>query len=220
MISHFIYLLLLFPFVLCASNKPGLDQAESIDAKIDNLARRITQNPLADKELQTRAMTVLESLKPARSCDFVATSALIDSCQSLETFEGGEETLEEVRKKFAVSLAVCDLEGAKAPIPPQCAMFTTHDCKRPSTGTGFFSRRAKRHEVDSESKACIKETTTKQLEDCLSALHAISQSWTSYNHALYNVRAVCHASRHLVEKGKIIERFINLMFFLDCFNKQ
>jgi hypothetical protein len=202
---------LIFILVLClvhtaiASTRHNSVPSQSTRAG-DSLALRMLQYPVYDPEVYSQAIVILESLRSAPSCHRAATISLIDSCQSLETSEGGNTLLSEVREKYAARLAMCELMGAKVQLPSQCEIFTMSErhCKRKNSGS-LMSKFRRASNIEHESTAaCFAETSLAHLNHCLGAIHNKPQWWTSYSNALQNVLIVCQASRGAVEQGKQI----------------
>jgi hypothetical protein len=134
----------------------------------------------------------------------MATLTLINSCQSLERSSSAEIELSEIREEYATRLAMCELMGAKVTVPSQCDRFVPHDggCKR-KRAFAFLDKLRSEEPTDSIDKTCYRDVSPVQVKQCLGALHARPQWWTSYSNALQNVVVVCQASRSAIEKGKL-----------------
>ena len=169
--------------------------------RVEDLASILFQQAVQKDEIFAHAITILDSLKSAPSCNRLAAVSLVDSCSSLERFRDGETSLAEEREKYAARLAMCELMGAKIVIPHQCSYFApaTDGCpKQHAMGFKNMWRRGSGY----NQTQCFREVSTSQMKNCLAALHERPQWWTSYSNALQNVLVVCQASRNGVEKGK------------------
>jgi hypothetical protein len=153
-------------------------------------------------------------MEAAPSCHRMATLTLINSCQSLERSKTAEVALTEVREEYATRLAICEFMGAKVAFPPQCNLFVPQDrgCKRRFSFSLWDRPRGDSASSQFTGDACYRDVSSAQVKQCLSALHARPQWWTSYSNALQNVVVVCQASRSSIEKGKLDGE---LMRFLD-----
>lgn len=112
-----------------------------------------------------------------------ATSNLLTTCQTLEVPQSSSETaIEDVRSMYAAQLAICEIEGAGAPIPANCQF----NVPASLTSDHAFLKKG-----------------SKQLERCLGTLESRPQWWTSYSNNKQNAILLCQAARVGIDKGKI-----------------
>lgn len=152
-------------------------------------------------EVYANAIAILDKMDKSPSCQRLATLTLIESCQSLEVSPSSEVELFEIRSEYGIRLALCEMEGA-AKIPSECTDFLPSDCSIRKSFGGFF-RGSKKTRETSNSKVCYTEVTTRQIEQCRSALYGTAQDWTSYSNKMQSIDVVCQASRNAIEQGKV-----------------
>lgn len=183
------------------------DLLKSTDApsRID-LASELHHASINQPEFST-ALRIIQNYESSPSCNRFAIHSLIKSCQSLEASsqeppKGGsiEVVLEEVKSEFAARLAICELTGANAAIPPQCSRLIPSHAHCQSSGLGGFFRGTKTRK-GGEHELCYPGLTAQQFDQCLRGLESRAQWWTSYSNARQNAVVVCQASRHAIERG-------------------
>jgi hypothetical protein len=168
-----------------------------IDA-ISSLGSRARNQDTIFKE----AIQLLDSLNSSPSCHRIAATRLVVSCQA---FSGGKdrthtdspETMDLVRSVYAARLAICEIEGAGAAIPPSCLPVTASP--PPQKGRfGFVSRHKSSDNVSDEMPREV-------LEGCLRTLESRPQWWTSYSNSRQNALVICQASRIETEKEELLD---------------
>ena len=170
--------------------------------------------PVQQREIFSHALRIIHSMESSPSCNRLAALTLINSCQSLEmSAKGssnaktkGELILDEVKSEYAVRLAVCELNGAKANIPRECAGFipSSYAC-----GKFRFRSLFTRQESRSHDELCYPEAAGSQVRQCLQALESRPQWWTSYSNAKQNAVVMCQASRDAIERGMSVNFLID-----------
>lgn len=149
----------------------------------------------------TEAVQLLESMKSAPSCNRLAATKLVTSCQSI----GGKGsslgtdnyvTLERIRSLYATRLAICELDGAGASIPPSCSPIAVPSPQKRS----FFGFPGKY-----KSQGDIEDIPQHLLESCLKSLESRPQWWTSYSNSRQNSLVICQAARIEGEKEELLE---------------
>lgn len=160
-------------------------------------------------EVFTHALGVIQTLQRAPSCNRLATATLIDSCRTLEAVDdrsphGPNHALDQVKSAFAARLAVCELSGAHASIPPQCQAMAPRE--RPGPDRSFKcmlpnSDCAAKVITARRSGTYYERVGQKQMTQCLAALESKPQWWTSYSNARQNAISICHASRLEADRG-------------------
>lgn len=148
----------------------------------------------------SEAVQLLDSLKTSPSCNRIAATKLVTSCQSFggkdNTDSDTHETLDRIRSVYAARLAICELEGAGASIPSPCLPVTV-TYSAPKTRLGFVT---KPKAPDTGSDIIPQEL----LEQCLRALESRPQWWTSYSNSRQNAMVICQASRMEVEQEELL----------------
>ncbi|QQK42626.1 Nuclear membrane fusion protein Kar5, putative [Penicillium digitatum] len=148
------------------------------------------------------AVKILDSMKASPSCNRLAATKLVDSCQ---TFSDGKdstqtespERLDLFRSVYAARLALCEIDGTGTPMPPSCLPVTVSPPPQKNR-FGFLSRH---RGSDSVSDEVPKEL----LEQCLRTLESRPQWWTSYSNSRQNALVICHASRIETEKEELLD---------------
>ncbi|KAL2870328.1 putative nuclear membrane fusion protein Kar5 [Aspergillus lucknowensis] len=158
--------------------------------------------------LFTEAIELLESIRSSPSCNQIAASKLITSCQFIgrkpdtSTDPDTYNALEHTRSLYAARLALCELSGAGTPIPPPCYSLNASSSPR----KGFFGFLTRHNAAVSDPEAVKRDV----LEPCLKSLESRPQWWTSYSNGRQNAVVICQASRTEIEKGEILELYNNI----------
>jgi hypothetical protein len=169
-----------------------------------DLASKLQNPPIRRQELFSHALRIIHSVESSPSCNRLAALTLINSCQSLEVSTKGDAGvktdlgLDEVKSEYAARLAVCELLGARANVPPACVVFV------PSSKACVkfrFKDLFTRDEYHSEDTLCYPDASNSQFGQCLRSLESRPQWWTSYSNARQNAVVMCQASRDAIEKG-------------------
>ncbi|EEH38427.2 hypothetical protein PAAG_08154 [Paracoccidioides lutzii Pb01] len=147
-------------------------------------------------EVFSSAIELLNSMKSSPSCNRMAATNLILSCQSIRGDDGNQkealsDSLDNVKSLFAARLAVCELIGAGATIPEQCSPI-------------FTSRKTHLH-LEEENIIQLS-----QLEPCLKSLESRPQWWTSYSNSRQNAAVMCQAARAEIEREEELKLYKNL----------
>ncbi|KAJ5290889.1 hypothetical protein N7478_000140 [Penicillium angulare] len=158
-----------------------------------------TKDPYRDA-IFTEAAQLLDSLKSSPSCHRVAATKLITSCQTLDGKEahnrGEYEALDRTRSVYAARLAICELDGAGASIPPACLPLTASP---PQPRSRFlFSMKSRPHDPDFD------DYPKEILEPCLKTLESRPQWWTSYSNNRQNAMVICEATRMETQKDELL----------------
>lgn len=146
------------------------------------------------------AIELLNSIKSSPSCNRVAATRLVAQCQSLGGDGAGDpeanQKLDVIRSVYAARLAICELDGAGAAVPPPCLPLISS----PPQSKGFFGFGAK------PSIPCtgIDDFPKEVLEPCLKALESRAQWWTSYSNNKQNAMVICQAARLETEKEELL----------------
>jgi len=152
-------------------------------------------------QVYSQALSLLDSMQNAPSCNGLAASTLLDSCQLIEgSTAGGESSLEDIRSVYAVKLAVCEIVSAGSTVPSHCIPFRSVSPEarqrgRGGAGAGAHGRGKPLGANDIESR---------HLSQCLQSLESRPQWWTSYSNSRQNAVVMCQAVRADIEKGEFI----------------
>lgn len=149
----------------------------------------------------TEAVQLLESMKSAPSCNRLAATKLVTSCQSISGKAKGfgsdnYVTLERTRSLYAARLAICELDGAGASIPASCSSVAVSSPQKRS----FFDFSGKY-----KSQNDIEDIPQHLLELCLKSLESRPQWWTSYSNSRQNALVICQAARIEGEKEELLD---------------
>ena len=145
----------------------------------DDYVGLITAPCGAKSKEHVKAMEILESLQSAPTCNKLATSSLLSSCQSIEISTPDQGSLlEGIKATYAAQLALCELRNVGAEPPEQCSLMAFDD------GTP---------NIDLHSA---------ELRACLRSLESRPQWWTSYSNNIQNAVVMCRAARVEIEKGE------------------
>lgn len=147
------------------------------------------------------AVQLLESMKSAPSCNRLAATKLVTSCQSI----GGQAsslgsdhhgTLERIRSLYAARLAICELDGAGASIPASCSPVAVSPPQK-RTFFGFSGKYKSQNDIE--------DIPQHLLESCLKSLESRPQWWTSYSNSRQNAVVICQAARIENEKEELLD---------------
>ena len=157
-----------------------------------------------------QALGLLTSLESSPSCNRLATSTLIKSCQSLggslettgQESESPEALLDNVKSIYAARLAVCELVEAGASVPAQCSPMTPKKSARRQYKFGGYLGRNGSPENGGGGAGGYSSVSPAQLSHCLKSLESKPQWWTSYSNGRQNAIVICQAVRIDIEKGE------------------
>ncbi|KAF7631866.1 hypothetical protein AFLA_012714 [Aspergillus flavus NRRL3357] len=200
------WMLLLFSLiflVLCSAESSASDllirsnsSFEEVDL-VSFISSKNTQHDVVFKE----AVQLLESMRSSPSCNRIAASRLVKSCQSVrvkinnidpETYR----ILEHTRALYAARLAICELNGAGTHIPNACLPVTFP----PPQKKGIFG-----FSLKSETPVNgVDPVPVQLLESCLKSLESRPQWWTSYSNSRQNAFVICQAARTENEKEELL----------------
>ena len=151
--------------------------------------------------LFNKAVQLLDTMKSSPSCNRIAATKLVASCQvlggKLTVNSHSNEELEYTRSIYAARLAICELDDAGVTVPTQCLQLTVSPPPLPKTLFGF-ARKSKTAETD--PGIIPKEL----VEQCLKALESRPQSWTSYSNSRQNALVICQAAQIENEKEELL----------------
>lgn len=152
----------------------------------------------------TEAIQLLDSMKSSPSCNRVAVTRLVTSCQFTGAKDTSDsqvyeyETLDRIRSMYAARLAICELNGAGASVPAHCL---TVAVSPPPRSRFRFSFTNKRQPPDTGIDLLPDDV----LGQCLKALESRPQWWTSYSNNRQNAMVICQAARIEVEREELLD---------------
>ncbi|MCJ1354189.1 MAG: hypothetical protein MMC33_004176 [Icmadophila ericetorum] len=153
-----------------------------------DLTKLIESPSASQSEVYAQAMELLESMQSAPSCNRIATSRLLKSCQLIEGPSANTEAaIEDVRAVYAAQLAICEVRSAGAQIPTHCDLILP---------------------TDEEIQPSFRNAPAgRELAQCLQSLESRPQWWTSYSNNKQNAVVMCRAARVDIEKDDLIRTF-------------
>lgn len=186
--------------------KTGLSQKNSSSEDVD-LVSFLSSKTQQQDAIFAEAVHLLESMKSSPSCNRIAASRLVTSCQSI----GGKTdamdsdiylTLEHVRSLYAARLAICEINGAGASTPSPCLPVTVFSPQKKGM-FGFARSKYQLNEADAPS--------VEALEHCLRSLESRPQWWTSYSNSRQNAVVICQAARIENEREELLELYRSIV---------
>ncbi|KKA21557.1 Nuclear membrane fusion protein Kar5 [Rasamsonia emersonii CBS 393.64] len=147
----------------------------------------------------SEAIQLLESMKSSPSCNRIAATKLLTSCQTLGDHANAPAsdvpmTLDRVKSLYAARLAICELTGAGTAIPAACSPLHVVSEKTRNGGRSA--------NMDILEPDPIPSTV---LDACLKSLESRPQWWTSYSNSRQNAIVICQAARSEVEKEDMLK---------------
>ncbi|KAI4211541.1 MAG: hypothetical protein LQ351_005717 [Letrouitia transgressa] len=156
--------------------------------------------PARNSAIYSRALQVLDSLQTSPTCNRLAASDLITSCQLVES-PNSEALLEDLQSTYAAQLAICEISDVGLPIPSNCDTFALKvDRNKKKTLRKSQNNQRKSYKIDDKH----------QLSQCLQALESRPQHWTSYSNNRQNALIMCHAARIDIEKDNLIKLYTSM----------
>ncbi|KAL9030393.1 MAG: hypothetical protein Q9196_001473 [Gyalolechia fulgens] len=156
----------------------------------------LKNSPESQSQVYGHALQLLESLRVSPSCNRLAASALIHSCQSIDgSNTETEKSLEDLKSIYAAQLAICEVTDTGSRPPGPCEPFSPNKDFQPGHK---LSHDTSRHGgTANELKA--------RLSSCLQSLESRPQHWTSYSNNRQNAVVMCQAARMHIEKDDLIK---------------
>ncbi|KAL8809138.1 MAG: hypothetical protein Q9200_003685 [Gallowayella weberi] len=190
-----------FPYI--AIRDQSTADLQQLDANPDaDLTTLLRSSPDSQDRLYASALQVLESLKASPSCNRLAASALIRSCQSIDGSSSDPEgSLEDVKSVYAAQLAICEITDAGSMLPGSCDLFL------PNNPISLNRKHTRSSNLPGPTANALKG----KLSSCLHALESRPQHWTSYSNNRQNAVIMCQAARIDVEKDDLIKLHQSLL---------
>ncbi|KAJ6008495.1 hypothetical protein N7540_012471 [Penicillium herquei] len=171
------------------------------DSDGNNAISYLTTKNQQQNVIFEEAIHLLDSMKSSPSCYRVAATRLVASCQAIDG-KGAHNSaeyaaLDRTRSVYAARLAICELDGAGASIPPACIPLTAAPVQaRPRF---LFSSKPK-----SLQESPVDDYPKETLGSCLKTLESRPQWWTSYSNNRQNAVVICQAVRMEIEKDELL----------------
>ncbi|RAK94990.1 putative nuclear membrane fusion protein Kar5 [Aspergillus ibericus CBS 121593] len=167
-----------------------------------NMASLLKSRSQENDVLFSEALVLLESMNSSPSCNRMAVSKLVASCESISGRPESADsstfvTLEHVRSLYAARLAICELNEAGAVVPTPCLSITVRLPQKKGIFGLSTNYRPRFNAAESVSKG--------QLETCLKSLESRPQWWTSYSNSRQNAVVICQAARFESEREELLE---------------
>lgn len=179
------------------------DLSRQLDSSIYDVDLASFLSSKAEKKdaIFLQALQLLDSLKASPSCNRLAATRLLTSCQAIgDRAEGVSPdayvALDRIKSLYAARLAICELDGAGASVPASCIPLT-----EPTRRKGLLSFISK-----APTQAGLNDSVPKELlEPCLKSLETRPQWWTSYSNSRQNAVVICQAARVETERDELLE---------------
>lgn len=131
-------------------------------------------------------------MKTSPSCNRLAASTLINSCQSIDgSTSEAEESQEDLKSIYAAQLAICEITDAGSKPPGTCHPFLPDE--------HFQLSRKLTEGLNQHGR--LNRPLQRELSLCLQSLEMRPQHWTSYSNNRQNAVVMCQAARMHIEKG-------------------
>ncbi|KAK8157780.1 hypothetical protein BKA80DRAFT_312207 [Phyllosticta citrichinensis] len=184
----------------------------SPDVYSESLVDMLLRAPVYEPQVFEVAQKRIRDMESSPACQQLATTTLIDSCQSLDLMAGSDShsasqnLMDVIKKEYSARLAVCELQGIKDGVPRECSPFVPSvDACRSSQPRGFFDRYMKQKK-GGPRRLCYPNFTQQELKTCANALFNHPQRWTSFSNARSNAIIICQASRAAVENDEYLRK--------------
>ncbi|KAJ5702249.1 hypothetical protein N7488_009797 [Penicillium malachiteum] len=171
------------------------------DSDRNNAISYLTTKSQEQNVIFEEAIQLLDSMKSSPSCYRVAATRLVASCQAIDGKAAHDPaeyaTLDRTRSVYAARLAICELDGAGASIPPACIPLTAAPVQpRPRF---LFSSKPK-----SLQESPVDDYSKETLGACLKTLESRPQWWISYSNNRQNAVVICQAARMETDKDELL----------------
>lgn len=169
------------------------------DSTDTDLAILVRTLPLDQSKTYTQALQLLSSMQTSPSCNRLAASTLLSSCQDIDgTAHDAEGFLDDTKSIYAAQLAMCEISSTGLTIPSECEpLKPVIGQAEPRTLRGTSSN----EKAKSGDRNSIKKP---QLSQCLQSLESRPQWWTSYSNSRQNAVVMCQAARVDIGRGKTV----------------
>lgn len=164
-----------------------------MDVDLSNLIRPLSVD---QSGMYSQALQLLSSMQASPSCNRLATSMLLNSCQTIEgSTHNIEAALDDIRSVYAAQLAMCEISSAGLNTPQECKSL------QPVNELPGLRDPQKLSSEDNVRSGIKRNVGKHQLSQCLRSLESRPQWWTSYSNSRQNAMVMCQAARVDIEKG-------------------
>lgn len=189
--SRLIFLGVLFLVIL---NVSAALKTPTVEHEWKGLMRTLPDDRFAT---YTQALDLLNSLQNSPSCNRLAASTLLESCQKVDDAPPStEESLEDIKSTYAARLALCEISATGLAAPSDCKPLLPADDGEGKLGLKWIKGSGK------AKSAVFKDVGSRQLSLCLRSLESRPQWWTSYSNSRQNAVIMCQAARVDIDRGK------------------
>ena len=206
-----------FPLLTEHSTDRATYAALSLDSTYDLIFHDAQTSPFNFANGLKTTLQTLHDLKTKPPCEAVVTADLIHACSTLSSsvtsLGDGDEPilLEDEKNLYAARLALCELRSASAAIPPNCDALkpVISKPKKQQKWSGYFNGKPNRKRQAFSGERTF---TNADASECINALSASPQTWTSYSSARQNAATMCVAARTDIDKEEKIELYEKMTF--------
>ncbi|KAL8708891.1 MAG: hypothetical protein Q9225_007536 [Loekoesia sp. 1 TL-2023] len=185
-----------FPYKATGGQTESIDDQQRGVGPDTDLTILLKRSPDSQSQVYAHALQLLESLRVSPSCNRLAASALIHSCQSVDGSNlDTEESLEDLKSTYAAQLAICEITDAGSRPPGPCEPFVPNRDYQPSQK---LNKGSNRH-------GGVGNALKGKLGLCLQSLESRPQHWTSYSNNRQNAVVMCQAARTHIEKDDLVK---------------
>lgn len=187
-------------FKLMRAKKPSSTGSHHEDLMDADLSVLVRSQPIDQSGIYSQALQLLSSMQASPSCNRLAASTLLYSCQNIEgPTRNIEASLDDIRSFYAAQLATCEITSAGLTIPQECKLL------QPVNESPGWQDSQMRSGEDNVRFGIGREFGKRQLSQCLRSLESRPQWWTSYSNSRQNAMVMCHAARVDIEKDELIK---------------
>lgn len=134
-------------------------------------------------------MEELDRMETRPYCHRIATALLVQNCHQLvdhedSTVEHNGPLVRDLVDAYAASLALCDLERGRVPIPKQCWKFREDTLKR----------------LQPQSNPSL-HVSGKEINDCIHAFASDNKMWETWHNYRHRTEIYCQVAGSDKEKG-------------------
>lgn len=147
--------------------------------------------------IYTQAIQILTSMQTLPSCNRLAASTLLESCQTIDgSSPDMEGSLEDIKSIYAARLALCEISSTGLIIPSECKLLMPMDSLEGKGGLEWILRSG------GAKSTSYSDIGKRQMSQCLQSLESRPQWWTSYSNSRQNAVIMCQAARVDIERGE------------------
>ncbi|KZF21091.1 hypothetical protein L228DRAFT_278254 [Xylona heveae TC161] len=190
-------------------------KASSTSLREHDLAMIISDPAGSETEIFSEALKLIASIQESTSCYKLATAHLLVSCREFDGSVKGPGTLakanptpitlENIKEIYAARLAICELQGAGAPVPTQCSPLVPQKGEKQKPHLRRLMHSLTKQRKGDTGEEEFDSAVENGLSQCLKSLESRPQWWMSYSNSRQNAVIMCQAARAEVEKDELLE---------------